>query len=88
MLTNLEPDHLDRHVTFDAYAAAKLRVFALQSEDDVAVVPAGFRTVPGAARRVEFSGADLLPAEPLIPGIAQQGERCGRDGRRPCRRDP
>ncbi len=69
VLTNLEPDHLDRHVTFDAYAAAKLRVFALQNEDDVAVVPVGFQPVPGAARRVEFSGADLLPAEPLIPGM-------------------
>jgi UDP-N-acetylmuramoylalanine--D-glutamate ligase len=68
VLTNLEPDHLDRHGTFDAYAAAKLRVFALQTKDDVAVVPAGFQTLPGAARRVEFGGTDPLPAEPLIPG--------------------
>ena len=30
MLTNLEPDHLDRHGTFDAYAATKLRVFEHQ----------------------------------------------------------
>ena len=67
VLTNLEPDHLDRHGTFDAYAAAKLRLFALQREDDVAVVPAGFRDIPGAARRLEFSDVDLLPAEPLIP---------------------
>jgi UDP-N-acetylmuramoylalanine--D-glutamate ligase len=68
VLTNLEPDHLDRHGTFDAYAAAKLRVFALQTKDDVAVVPAGFQALPGAARRVEFGGTDPLPAEPLIPG--------------------
>jgi len=68
VLTNLEPDHLDRHGTFDAYAAAKLRLFALQGPEDVAVVPSGFQAVPGAARRVEFTGDDALPAEPLIPG--------------------
>jgi len=68
VLTNLEPDHLDRHGTFDAYAATKLRVFALQGRDDVAVVPAGFPEIPGTARRIEFTGDDPLPAEPLIPG--------------------
>jgi UDP-N-acetylmuramoylalanine--D-glutamate ligase len=68
VLTNLEPDHLDRHGTFDAYAAAKLRAFANQGPDDVAVVPRGFATVPGLARRIEFTAADPLPAEPLIPG--------------------
>jgi UDP-N-acetylmuramoylalanine--D-glutamate ligase len=50
------------------YAAEKLRAFALQTADDVAVVPRGFDDVPGAARRVEFAGDDPLPAEPAIPG--------------------
>jgi UDP-N-acetylmuramoylalanine--D-glutamate ligase len=68
VLTNLEPDHLDRHGTFDAYAAAKLRIFSFQGPEDVAVVPAGLAAIPGGARRVEFSGDDPLPAEPLIPG--------------------
>ncbi|MGL6280101.1 MAG: UDP-N-acetylmuramoyl-L-alanine--D-glutamate ligase [Gaiella sp.] len=68
VLTNLEPDHLDRHGTFEAYAAAKMRLFARQTTDDTAVVPAGFRAVPGDALRVEFTGEDVLPAEPLIPG--------------------
>jgi UDP-N-acetylmuramoylalanine--D-glutamate ligase len=68
VLTNLEPDHLDRHGTFDAYAATKLRMFALQGPEDVAVVPAGFGAIPGAARRIEFTSEDPLPAEPLIPG--------------------
>ena len=54
--------------TFDAYAAAKLRLFALQTGDDTAVVPVGFRDLPGEALRVEFTGDDVLPAEPLIPG--------------------
>ena len=68
VLTNLEPDHLDRHGTFDAYAAAKLRAFERQRPEDVAVLPRGFPVVPGAARRVEFAGDDELPAEPRIPG--------------------
>jgi UDP-N-acetylmuramoylalanine--D-glutamate ligase len=67
VLLNLEPDHLDRHGTFEAYRDAKLRIFENQRPDDVAVLPRGFPQV-GAARRVEFSGSDALPAEPRIPG--------------------
>ncbi len=68
VLLNLEPDHLDRHGDFEAYRAAKLRIFENQDADDVAVVPRGFGDVPGGARRVEFAADDPLPAEPLIPG--------------------
>jgi UDP-N-acetylmuramoylalanine--D-glutamate ligase len=68
VLLNLEPDHLDRHGTFDAYADAKLRMFERQTGEDTAVLPRGFRAVPGDARRVEFGGDDDLPAEPRLPG--------------------
>jgi UDP-N-acetylmuramoylalanine--D-glutamate ligase len=68
VLLNLEPDHLDRHGTFDAYRAAKLRLFENQTEADVAVVPRGFGAIPGGGVHVEFDGDDELPAEPLIPG--------------------
>jgi UDP-N-acetylmuramoylalanine--D-glutamate ligase len=68
VLLNVEPDHLDRHATFDAYRAAKLRVFENQGDDDVAVVPRGFPPVPGRARRIEFSADDALPAEPRLRG--------------------
>jgi UDP-N-acetylmuramoylalanine--D-glutamate ligase len=60
ILLNLEPDHLDRHGTFDAYRAAKLRIF---ERARTKVVPRGF----GVAG-IEFSADDALPAEPLIPG--------------------
>jgi UDP-N-acetylmuramoylalanine--D-glutamate ligase len=68
VLLNLEPDHLDRHGSFDSYAAAKLRIFERQSSEDTAVVPRGFTPVPGTGRRVEFDASDELPAEPRIPG--------------------
>jgi len=68
VLLNLEPDHLDRHGTFDAYADAKLQMFARQTGEDTAVLPRGFGGVPGDALRIEFAGDDDLPAEPRLPG--------------------
>jgi UDP-N-acetylmuramoylalanine--D-glutamate ligase len=36
-LTNVTPDHLDRYDSFDAYAASKARLFAMQRTDQFAV---------------------------------------------------
>ncbi|HET7044591.1 MAG TPA: UDP-N-acetylmuramoyl-L-alanine--D-glutamate ligase [Gaiellaceae bacterium] len=60
VLLNLEPDHLDRHGSFEAYRAAKLRIF---ERADAAVVPRG-----SDLQGIEFAADDPLPAEPLIPG--------------------
>ena len=60
VLLNLEPDHLDRHGSFEAYRDAKLRIF---ERARAKVVPRGF-DVGG----IEFSADDELPAEPRIPG--------------------
>jgi UDP-N-acetylmuramoylalanine--D-glutamate ligase len=68
VLLNLEPDHLDRHGSFEAYRETKLRIFENQQAGDTAVVPRGFDEVAGHASRVEFGVDDELPAEPLIPG--------------------
>lgn len=38
ILTNISPDHLDRHGGMDGYVAAKARIFANQESDDVALV--------------------------------------------------
>ncbi len=56
VLLNVAPDHLDRHGTLEAYRAAKLRVFAHQGNDDVAVAPLGLgvEDLGGCARRVCF----------------------------------
>jgi UDP-N-acetylmuramoylalanine--D-glutamate ligase len=60
VLLNLEPDHLDRHGTFEAYRDAKLRIF---ERARAKVVPRGFG-IDG----IDFSADDPLPAEPLILG--------------------
>ena len=55
VLLNLAPDHLDRHGTMEAYTAAKLKVFAHQTENDIAVVPGDLDIeIPGAARRARW----------------------------------
>jgi UDP-N-acetylmuramoylalanine--D-glutamate ligase len=56
VLLNLSADHLDRHGTYEAYVAAKLRIFANQGNDDIAVAPAdlGVEDLGGCARRVLF----------------------------------
>ncbi len=53
VLLNVEEDHLDRHGTVEAYTAAKLRAFARQDTDGVAVAPEGCR-LPGGAERITF----------------------------------
>jgi UDP-N-acetylmuramoylalanine--D-glutamate ligase len=55
-LLNLAPDHLDRHGSYEAYVAAKLRIFVNQGNDDVAVIPddLGIEDVGGCARQVLF----------------------------------
>ena len=73
-LLNLTPDHLDRHGTFEAYREAKLRAFARQPAEALAVLPDGF-SAPGEARRVTFGGA--ATADMRLDGDALwwQGER-------------
>jgi len=60
VLLNLEPDHLDRHGTFEAYRDAKLRIFERARTN---IVPRGL-----GLEGIEFAAGDPLPAEPLIPG--------------------
>lgn len=74
VLLNLSTDHLDRHASFEAYGAAKARIFANQTASDWAVVNADdpiamtlART--GRARRFDFA----LAAAP-DDGVTVQGD--------------
>ena len=60
VLLNLEPDHLDRHGSFEDYRAAKLRIF---ERARAKIVPRGL-----GVEGIDFSADDELPAEPLIRG--------------------
>jgi UDP-N-acetylmuramoylalanine--D-glutamate ligase len=65
VLLNIAPDHLDRHASLEEYTAAKLEVFARQSPEDVAVLPADLGLQPpGLARRVSFGGRLAPDGEP------------------------
>ena len=71
VLLNLREDHLDRHGTVEAYRAAKLRAFANQGPDDVAVAPLELvrgGDLPGQARRVSFGppGSDVEEAGGML----------------------
>jgi UDP-N-acetylmuramoylalanine--D-glutamate ligase len=63
VLLNLTQDHLDRHGTFEAYRDAKLRPFARQSAEQLAIAPQGLE-LPGRARRIDFGDPAQLPLPP------------------------
>jgi UDP-N-acetylmuramoylalanine--D-glutamate ligase len=52
-LLNVTADHLDRYASFEAYAAAKGRMFASMGPADAAVVPAGDAICLAEAKRGE-----------------------------------
>lgn len=52
---NVTPDHLDRHGSFEAYVAAKARIFANQTPADCAVLNADDPATVGLAARTRAS---------------------------------
>jgi UDP-N-acetylmuramoylalanine--D-glutamate ligase len=52
VLLNISLNHLDWHASFDAYIAAKKRIFQAQGPDDVAILNADDRRVRGLAGKV------------------------------------
>jgi len=70
---NLAPDHLDRHADLESYLAAKLRLFANQGNDDVAVYNADEPALAGVdlggcARRVAFCHGAAPDCEVSLAG--------------------
>jgi UDP-N-acetylmuramoylalanine--D-glutamate ligase len=66
LLLNITPDHMDRYATFNAYAAAKYRIFRNQEPHDVAIVNAADRR--GAPRDAKgrvwrFSAAKTIDVD-------------------------
>ncbi len=57
LLLNVTADHLDRYASFEAYAAAKARVFERQAPEDFAVLPADS---PDLRELIEEGGTVVL----------------------------
>lgn len=64
VLTNITPDHLDRHPTLEEYVRAKARLFAYQQEGDVAIFNADDE---GAREVAEWVRLGRLPHWPGFP---------------------
>ncbi|HYO77916.1 MAG TPA: UDP-N-acetylmuramoyl-L-alanine--D-glutamate ligase [Thermoanaerobaculia bacterium] len=63
LLLNITPDHMDRYANFDAYAAAKYRIFRNQESGDTAIVNANDRRAiarDSSARAWRFSGTKAV----------------------------
>jgi UDP-N-acetylmuramoylalanine--D-glutamate ligase len=69
---NLTPDHLDRHGTFEAYGAAKARIFENQTEADSAVLnaddPATTALVPSRPHVYWFSRKQRVAQGAFVQG--------------------
>ncbi len=73
VLLNIAPDHLDRHGTMEAYLAAKLRIFAHQANEDVAVCNGDEEALAGldlggCGRRVRFCAAEGADCDVALAG--------------------
>jgi len=71
LLLNITPDHMDRYPSFDAYAAAKYRIFRNQTPRDVAIVNASERRgTPrdSGARTWRFSSAQPVEQGAYLDG--------------------
>ena len=76
LVTNLRPNHLDRHGTLDAYADAKKNIFRFQKPQDLLIVsaedPAVSAWAAEAPGRVATFGVVDAPFELVLPGQHNQ----------------
>ena len=74
VLLNITPDHLDRYAGFEAYAASKARLFAMQAPGHAAVVGIGDAPSANIARDLAQAGrsADLTK---IAPGVCMDQSR-------------
>ena len=72
VLLNVTPDHLDRYDGFDAYAASKARLFAMQSPSHAAVIGIGDAPSAGIARTLSARGEHLTK---IAPGVCMDQSR-------------
>ena len=72
VLLNVTPDHLDRYDGFEAYAASKARLFAMQSATHEAVIAIGDAASAAVARSLSARGEHLTK---IAPGVCLDQSR-------------
>ena len=74
VLLNITPDHLDRYDSFDAYAASKARLFAMQTPGHAAIIGIGDTPSALIARQIAQAGrsTDLTK---IAPGVCMDQSR-------------
>lgn len=72
VLLNITPDHLDRYADFEAYAASKARLFAMQSATHEAVIGIGDTPSAQIARSLSARGEHLTK---IAPGVCMDQSR-------------
>ena len=73
VMLNFSPDHLDRHPSVEAYAAAKARIFDNQDARDWAVINADDPSVLELARRCRAATRLFSRRAPLAEGTTVEG---------------
>ena len=72
---NVTPDHLDRHYTFEKYAAAKARLFENQGPDDFAVLNADDSVTRGYGDRIASKSTWFSSTQRVKSGAWLDGDR-------------
>jgi UDP-N-acetylmuramoylalanine--D-glutamate ligase len=74
VLLNITPDHLDRYDGFDAYAASKARLFAMQSAGHAAIVGIGDEASAAIAKQLSRTGR-AEDVTKIAPGVCMDQSR-------------
>src|SRR5262249_13483665 len=71
VVTNITPDHLDRHGTFENYVEAKQRIFSNQTDQDWAVLNGADETVPRMASTSHFKAKAVYFSSRGVKTVAE-----------------
>jgi UDP-N-acetylmuramoylalanine--D-glutamate ligase len=74
-ILNITPDHLDRHHTFEAYVAAKARIFENQTSADFGVLNADDPACVALKKKVKSSLYWFSRKQPVEQGAFLKGEQ-------------